>query len=43
CPAPTAAWVTTGATGDTHSTIPEGLTPSRADIKSTRRSNRSPL
>ena len=29
CPAPTAAWVTTGATGDTHPSVPEGLAPSR--------------
>jgi len=39
CPAPTAAWATTGATADTHSGIPEGLVPSRTDIKTTRRSN----
>jgi hypothetical protein len=43
CPAPTAAWVTTGMTGDTHSGIPEGLVPSRWDIKSTRRSDRAAL
>jgi hypothetical protein len=43
CPAPTAAWVTTWTTGDTHPGIPEGLTPSRRDIKTTRRGNRSPL
>ena len=43
CPAPTAAWVTTGTTGDTHSGIPEGLTPSRTPRRSSRRSNRSPL
>ncbi len=43
CPAPTAAWVTTGATGDTHSSVPEGRAPSRTDIKTSRRSNRSPL
>ena len=29
CPAPTAAWVTTGAPGDTHPSVPEGLAPSR--------------
>ena len=33
CPAPAAAWVTTGATGDTHPSIPEGLAPSRRGIK----------
>ena len=37
CPAPTAAWVTTGMTADTHSSVPEGLAPSRTDIKATRR------
>ena len=37
CPAPTAAWVTTGMTADTHSSVPEGLAPSRTDIKTTRR------
>ena len=30
CPAPTAAWVTTGAAADTHSSVAEGLVPSRA-------------
>jgi hypothetical protein len=30
CPAPMAAWVTTGAAADTHSSVPEGLVPSRA-------------
>ena len=30
CPAPTAAWVTTGATADTHARVPEGLVPSMA-------------
>ena len=30
CPAPTAAWVTTGAAADTHARVPEGLVPSRA-------------
>jgi hypothetical protein len=29
CPAPAAAWVTTGATGDTHPSVLEGLAPSR--------------
>jgi hypothetical protein len=29
CPAPTAAWVTTGAMGDTHPSVPDGLAPSR--------------
>ena len=33
CPAPAAAWVTTGATGDTHPSVREGLTPSRRGIK----------
>ena len=42
CPAPTAAWVRTGATGDTHPSILESLAPSRRDIKTSRRSNRSP-
>ena len=44
CPAPTAAWVTTGATGDTHSSAPEGLVPSRRGIQASRSSsNRFPL
>ena len=33
CPAPAIAWVTTGATGDTHPRVPEGLPPSRRSIK----------
>jgi hypothetical protein len=36
CPAPTAAWVTAGATGDTHSSPPEGLAPSRKRIEASR-------
>ena len=36
CPAPTAAWVTTGATADTHPDVPEGLAPSRRSIKGAR-------
>ncbi len=43
CPAPMAACVTAGATGDTHWGIPEGLVPSRTDIKASRPSTRSPL
>ena len=30
CPAPTAAWVTTGAAADTHARVPAGLIPSMA-------------
>jgi hypothetical protein len=30
CPAPTAAWVTTGAAADTHPRVPAGLIPSMA-------------
>jgi hypothetical protein len=36
CPAPTAAWVTAGAIGDTHSTAPEGMVPSRTRVKNSR-------
>ena len=36
-PGPTAAWVTTGATGDTHPSVREGLTPSRKTIRCSRR------
>jgi hypothetical protein len=39
CPAPTAAWVTTGATGDTHPSVPEGLAPSRRGIRASRGSD----
>ena len=43
CPAPAAAWVTTGARGDTHASVREGLDPSRRDIKGTRSHDRSLL
>jgi hypothetical protein len=36
CPAPAAAWVTTGATRDTHSSVREGLPPSRRTISAHR-------
>jgi hypothetical protein len=36
CPAPAAAWVTTGATRDTHPSVREGLRPSRRSIRAHR-------
>jgi hypothetical protein len=43
CPAPAAAWVTTGATGDTHPRGFEGLAPSRRGKKASRSHDRSLL
>jgi hypothetical protein len=43
CPAPAAAWVTTGATGDTHPRVLEGLAPSRRGRRAARSSNRALL